>query len=240
MGGRIKIKSSLTIYAVKLILFVSVISFFSACTNPLSSVISKDEQEHIAGNAPVISIFSLTSKNPTNNPNITFSLAGDDSITGWIVNESSDAPDPVKDKWSETAPSKYSFSPVPGVRTLYAWAKNKGGLLNTPVSLKVTLSESAPAANISTGYVITGHEVIVLTFHETMDTESISLGGTIGDAVGILSKGTLDNDTLTITASSLWTAGNAKTLTIDCKNKYGLPIDTYTLQYDVFHGVCGR
>ena len=238
MGGRIKALSPLIWRAVNITVLILLISLFSACTNPLSSVIDKDEQEHIAGNAPVISIFSLTSKTPTNNPHITFSLAGDDNITGWIVNESSEAPDPVKDKWADTAPAEYTFSPVPGVRTLYAWAKNKGGLVNTPVSLKVTLKETAPTANIASGSVITGHEEIVLTFSETMDESSISFGGTIGSAAGSLSKGVLEGDTLTISASSLWTEGNGEVLTVDCKNKYGLPIETFTLYYDVFHGVC--
>ena len=134
--------------------------------------------------------FELTSETPTSNPNITFSLTGDSEVTAWYVNEDITNPDPGGAGWEVTAPSDYTFSPIPGIRSLYSWGKNEGDILSIRKSIQINLSVTPPTTSIASGSLITGHEVIVLTFSETMDPGSDSFGGTIDAATGTWSEGT--------------------------------------------------
>jgi hypothetical protein len=180
--------------------------------------------------------FTLTSSTPTGNPAITFDLTGDDEVTEWYISE--DEEDPGGDGWVGTAPSEYEFSAIQGTHILYAWAKNEGGFLSVRKSIQIEISVEAPTTSIPDSTLITGHETIVLTFSETMDNTIASFGGTIGTAAGTWDENTYPDDTLTIEHTTLWNTGSERTLTIDCSNQYGVPIITFNLSYDVFHGTC--
>jgi len=68
-----------------------------------------------------------------------------------LVNETETVPEPNSENWTEEAPAAYTFSAVPGSRTLYAWVRNEAGLINTIVSLSVTLNELNRRRNRPTG-----------------------------------------------------------------------------------------
>ncbi len=182
--------------------------------------------------------FSLTSATPTGNPAITFDLSGDGNVTGWYISESSDAPDPGGAGWTGTAPSDYTFSAEQGVRTLYAWAKNAGGILSVRRSIQIEIYVAPPTTAIAADSVITGHEKIILTFSETMKNTSESFGGTIGTAVGSWETSVHTDDRLVVSASGLWSSGNDMVLTVDCENQHGVSIDTFSISYDIFNGTC--
>ncbi len=99
---------------------------------------------------------------------------------------------------------------------------------------------AAPSKNIP-GDVITGHEEIILTFEETIDTTTLSLTGDLGNKkpATAWAQTAYANDTLSILApAGFWPAGSGKTLTISCTGTSGKILSAYSFTFDVFHGTC--
>src|SRR5690606_31767195 len=69
------------------------------------------------------------------------SLSANDNVavTGYLLSENPVTPKPDDAKWSETAPSRYTFSSE-GIKTLFAWAKDAAGNVSESVSAKVAVS----------------------------------------------------------------------------------------------------
>lgn len=83
---------------------------------------------------PVISQFLLVGPAETTNPTIAFHLNGTDNIgiTGWMVTETPDPPDPGSVYWQILKPNDYRLVKR-GTYTLYAWAKDDAGNVSTAV-----------------------------------------------------------------------------------------------------------
>ena len=81
--------------------------------------------------------------------------------------------------------------------------------------------------------------VIVITFSESMDTDTLDLGGTLfaeSDG-GVWSEGEFPDDTLTISPDTVWTQGGNRTLTVDVDDLQTYPSADISLSYGVLNGV---
>ena len=100
---------------------------------------------------------------------------------------------------------------------------------------------AAPIININ-GSVITGHEEITLTFDETIDKTTLSLGGTLGDSNPGTEWGQVAfvDDKVYINSDNylIWPEGSGKTLTVSCESVSGKVLTGYSFTSDVFYGVC--
>ncbi len=95
---------------------------------------------------------------------------------------------------------------------------------------------TTPTANASpaTPASINGTTSVVVTFSTSMDTTTLTLGGTLAAESdgGTWSTVSVADDTLTIVPSSQWSDG-AKTLTVDVSDLNGTAIGTLNLSYTV-------
>lgn len=82
-------------------------------------------------------------------------------------------------------------------------------------------------------------DVITLTFSESMDTGSYSLGGNLAAESngGVWSQTNVINDTLTIAPQPNWPANTNRTLIINVNDLAGNALPTLTLTHDVYRGV---
>lgn len=81
--------------------------------------------------------------------------------------------------------------------------------------------------------------VIVITFSESMDTDTLECGGTLfaeSDG-GAWSDGEFPDDTLTISPVSVWTQGGNRTLTVDVDDLQTYPAADISLSYGVLNGI---
>lgn len=84
---------------------------------------------------------------------------------------------------------------------------------------------------------ITSSTSIVIVFSESMDSGTLSLGGTLAAEAGsVWSQGTSANDTLTLNPVGSWSSGQGQTLSIDVDDTGGNPLVTSSLTYDVYDG----
>lgn len=99
-----------------------------------------------------------------------------------------------------------------------------GGSGDTTAPTAVT----TPATNSSLGV----HDTIVITFSESMDTSSLTLGGSMAadSDGGVWSTTNEANDTLTISPGSNWHTAT-DTLTVDASDKAGNSLSTLNLNY---------
>lgn len=98
---------------------------------------------------------------------------------------------------------------------------------------------TAPTGSVNVTTVQLGStQALVITFSETMNTGSLSLGGALAAESngGAWSNGAHPNDTLTISPATNWTTGSARNLTVNASDLAGNPLATMTLQYDVYTG----
>lgn len=95
---------------------------------------------------------------------------------------------------------------------------------------------TAPTASAlpATPASINGTTSVVVTFSTSMDTTSLTLGGTLATESdgGTWSTVTVADDTLTIAPNSQWADG-AKTLTVDVSDLNGIAIGTLNASYTV-------
>ncbi len=102
---------------------------------------------------PFVTGFTATS--PSNNlsiPITVFTAFDDVAVTGYMITESTSAPNSGDTGWTGTAPTTYSVS-VDGSYTLYPWAKDADGhvsaLYGSPVT--VVVDTTAPETGLSGG-----------------------------------------------------------------------------------------
>ncbi|MBN1497716.1 MAG: DUF1566 domain-containing protein, partial [Spirochaetes bacterium] len=88
---------------------------------------------------PTVISFTHTAADPTTVQEIPVVLSSWDNVmvTGWMITESSTAPDAGDPGWLGAEPTTYLLKAIPGTHTLYAWVKDGAGnvsLLNSGVS----------------------------------------------------------------------------------------------------------
>ncbi len=89
--------------------------------------------------APEITSFMIPSVSTSLEvPVLSFIASDDRAVTGYLLTEASEIPEPGAEGWSLQAPELYSFS-EPCTYTLYAWAKDDAGNISEPVSGSVTI-----------------------------------------------------------------------------------------------------
>ncbi|HBA89304.1 MAG TPA: hypothetical protein DCZ75_15350 [Geobacter sp.] len=92
---------------------------------------------------PVITTFTAPSTSASFSvTGITLTAVEGNGVAGYLLTESSTAPDAGATGWSATAPTSYRFTSI-GEKTLYAWAKGSTGLVSTSAQASVTISASA-------------------------------------------------------------------------------------------------
>ncbi|MCP4711138.1 MAG: LamG domain-containing protein, partial [Planctomycetes bacterium] len=126
---------------------------------------------------PTLTGFTLTSGNPTSNPDITFFLAGNDDvlITGWMINESSTKPGAGDAGWTGSKPTDYTLTGGFGLNTVYAWAKDASGKVSDSLSFAVDYTATPPPFIVSvTATSVTGVRV---TFSENVDQTTAETPG---------------------------------------------------------------
>ena len=123
---------------------------------------------------PEITVFSLTSSNPSITCNINFILSGNDNkaISGWIVKEDPHAPDINDPAWTSMPPTNYILSDGYGNKTVYAWAKDADGNISAPEFITIsyvdgsapaitdfTLTSSNPTSNLTIEFTLDGNDI---------------------------------------------------------------------------------
>jgi hypothetical protein len=195
---------------------------------------------------PIITAFNWAGNSTTtNNPAVAFNISaepkavtsdGTATIAQWYVSESSEPPASDNPNWAAAIPNSWTFSTMPGARTLYVCVRDSLGNISTPYQATITLSSLgglwlAPYAN---GCTIAAHEPLVFTANETIAITGATITGTLGE--GSLAFSGTENRTVTVTPGSLWSAG-AQTITVSCATSYGLPL-AMTLTVNAFNGEC--
>lgn len=131
-------------------------------------------------------------------------------------------------------------------RTLVIGAKDIVGNRSASHSVEYTVDSLAPTVTKTlpglTGSISVSQEIVV-HFSETMDPNSVMISGNLSLDTNIAnftwSQTTSANDTLSITPTQFWTAGNGKVLTIDAQDPVGNNLATHTLDYTVDDTVPG-
>jgi hypothetical protein len=99
---------------------------------------------------PVVNSFTIPATSSSLTVAVTSFTATDAvGVTGYMVTETSATPAPTAAGWSGTPQASYSFA-TPGVKTLYAWAKDGMGNVSIPVSGTTTINlpdTTAPVVN---------------------------------------------------------------------------------------------
>lgn len=101
----------------------------------------------VDSNAPAITAFSLPATSNTLTVAITAFAATDDvGVTGYMITESSTAPNAADAGWAGTAPSTYTCATA-DIHTLYAWAKDAAGNVSAATSAQVDTTPSQDRVN---------------------------------------------------------------------------------------------
>ncbi|MCP4132457.1 MAG: hypothetical protein GY754_15905 [bacterium] len=149
--------------------------------------------------------------------------------------------------WSSTTYGNdtVTISPIQGWNfgenfTLNINCEDLSGNKMEQLTLSYPISDSiAPTASINheSGSLLNGSDTIVLTFSESMDTSTCSLSGDLSSiAESTWTTATYENDTLTISPSSLWPHGVDSSLSIDCQDLYGNAMEQLTVSYTIWSG----
>jgi hypothetical protein len=105
-------------------------------------------------------------------PITTFTATDNVAVTGYLVTESSTTPLVSDPGWTLSAPATHVFS-IPGIKTLYAWAKDAAGHVSAPLSATVTITLPDVTPPTVTAFVIpstaTSLTVPITTFTATDD-----------------------------------------------------------------------
>ena len=93
------------------------------------------------GTRPVVSAFVIPSSSSSLTvPITTFTATDNVSVAGYLVTESSTAPQASASGWSPTPQTSYTFTST-GNKTLYAWAKDAAGNVSTSRNDSVTVTQ---------------------------------------------------------------------------------------------------
>ena len=103
---------------------------------------------------PTVTAFTIPATATTLTVPITSFTATDNvGVTGYLVTESSSAPQATASGWSATAPTSYAFTTA-GSKTLYAWAKDAAGNVSASKSATVTITLSDTTKPTVTAFTI--------------------------------------------------------------------------------------
>jgi len=121
-------------------------------------------------------------------------------------------------------------------RILLLYCKNPAGN-EVETILYYSIDSSKPTYTVSpaNNSQINGIQQIIISFSESMDTNTLLTGGDMGDMNPSITWSTtsFSNDTLTISPDTLWPNGQGITLTIDCNDQSFNSIDQINLSYEV-------
>lgn len=89
---------------------------------------------------PTITAFSIpATSNSLTIQIITFTATDNVAVTGYLITETPTTPSATAAGWTTNAPTSYTFN-SPGIKTLYAWAKDSAGNISTSKSATVTIT----------------------------------------------------------------------------------------------------
>lgn len=172
--------------------------------------------------APIVSGFTIPATAASLSIPISALTATDAAgVTGYLLSETSAAPQSNDQNWSQTLPTQYVFTSQ-GVKTLYAFAKDAAGNISAPLSANVTISLPDATAPVVSEFSIpaTASNLIisVTTFSATDST------GVTGYYLSETSTPPLLTDThwtTTPTSSFTFTSAGSKTLYAFAKDAAG-------------------
>lgn len=96
--------------------------------------------------APTVTAFTIPSTSTNLQVSISsFTCTDAVGVTGYLVNESADAPSATGAGWTATAPASYTFSST-GEKTLYGWCKDAANNVSTSGTDTVTVSQAISKA----------------------------------------------------------------------------------------------
>lgn len=138
-----------------------------------------------------------------------------------------------------------SFTPtVEGQCTISLVVTNGTGSFSTSDSITITATvPPIPAitwVNKTDGSAITSSQSIQIRFNKSMNTSTLSLGGTMSSETdsGAWTSTTYSNDTVTLNPIGNWSKGSGKTLTVDAQDFTGNNlISPYSLTYHILDSV---
>ncbi|MGC9353560.1 MAG: right-handed parallel beta-helix repeat-containing protein, partial [Mariniphaga sp.] len=162
-----------------------------------SNLSSITETTSIVDNiSPRITLFSIISSTTTLSVPINIFTATDNvAVTGYKLSENPNTPDPDDSGWSETVPSRYTFSSE-GIKTLYAWAKDAAGNVSVSESAQVVINLNSGSGVLGNTEVYSGittaanRRAIPVTSNESGIIESLSIyhnGGNGSMLLGVYS-----------------------------------------------------
>ncbi|MDH5218198.1 MAG: Ig-like domain-containing protein [Gammaproteobacteria bacterium] len=116
-------------------------------------------------------------------------------------------------------------------------AKDKAGDAAATMNLVYDVDATDPTVGgvtpASSTYIDQSTQLVV-TFSETMDPGSLTIGGTMSSQASAgWSQTAVPNDTLTLSAATPWAEGLNRTLSLDVNDGVGHPISTQNLIYNV-------
>jgi len=127
--------------------------------------------------APVITAFTVPATSASLVIPVTSFTATDAvGVSGYMINETSIPPLPSDTKWSTTAPVSYTVA-TPGVKTLYAWAKDAAGNISSPMSANVTVTLPDSTKPVITAFTVPATSaslVIPITSFTATDADGVS------------------------------------------------------------------
>jgi parallel beta-helix repeat protein len=96
---------------------------------------------------PSVSAFTIPENATTLTvPVLSFVATDNQSVTGYLINESATAPTAGASGWSVTAPATITFS-SPGSKIAYAWAKDAAGNISSSIAAPITISVQQSGAS---------------------------------------------------------------------------------------------
>ncbi len=125
--------------------------------------------------APTVTAFDINATSSSLIVNInTFTATDNVSVTGYLVNQVASTPSLSDSAWETTPTSTYTFA-TEGAKTLYAWAKDAAGNINSSMSDTVIVDMTAPIVSTFT----------IPTYSSSTGVSIISLTGSDGSGSGI-------------------------------------------------------
>lgn len=152
-----------------------------------SAVLMKDKNPILSQlTKPVITTFIIPENSATMMVPITnFTVVSNQTVTGYKLTESSNAPLASDAGWTTTVPTSFTFTSL-GIKTLYAWAKDATGNVSASANAKVIIQKNLGYTEIySTTTTSTARSAMPVTITETGEIYGITIyhDGGIGNLI---------------------------------------------------------
>lgn len=98
------------------------------------------------------------------------------AVTGYLINESADAPLPEAAGWAATPPVAYTFATA-GIKTLYAWARDAAGNVSASLSATVTILPPDTTPPAVTGFTISASASALTAAISLTATDNVAVTG---------------------------------------------------------------